>query len=106
MPTPLALRRQALQSRLADLKHRLTQIEGELASHHDADWEELAVEREGDEVLEATGRAGQIEIPLIEAALRRIDDGTYGECVQCGDRIDEARLDTLPWTPFCRSCAP
>lgn len=106
MKTPVSTRKTMLEARLSELGERLETIEQELDSHHDPDWEELAVQREGDEVLEATGRAGQAEIPLIKAALKRIALGTYGECAQCGAEIAEARLDALPWTPFCRNCAP
>jgi RNA polymerase-binding transcription factor DksA len=103
--TPLALRKAMLQGRLIELGARLEGIEEELDSHHNPDWEDLATEREGDEVLEATGRAGQQEIAMIRAALRRVADGTYGQCVRCGEPIGEARLDLVPWTPHCRSCA-
>lgn len=105
MTVSLTQRRKSLEARLVELGERLETIEQELDSHHDPDWEDLATQREGDEVLEATGRAGKAEIPLIRAALRRIAAGTYGECVRCGGEIAEARLDALPWTPFCRTCA-
>ena len=101
----LAERRDQLEARLLELGERLEAIEDELDSHHNPDWEDLATEREGDEVLEATGLAGQAEIPRIRAALKRIADGSYGQCVRCGAEIQEPRLDALPWTPFCRSCA-
>lgn len=94
-----------LQERLADLNGRLAGIEAELDSHHAADWEELATEREGDEVLERMGTSGQQEIRMIEAALDRIESGDYGFCAKCGAEIGEERLDVLPFTPFCRSCA-
>ncbi|MGL4235453.1 TraR/DksA family transcriptional regulator [Tabrizicola sp.] len=103
--TPNAARKAALEKRLKELDARLESIEEELDSHHDPDWEELATEREGDEVLEATGNAGLAEITQIRAALKRIADGTYGDCTRCGEKIAEARLDALPWTPLCRSCA-
>lgn len=102
---PMATRKAALEARLAELGVRLELIEKELDSHHNPDWEELAVERETDEVLEATGMAGQAEIPQIRAALARIAEGSYGECVRCGAEIPQARLDALPWTPLCRECA-
>jgi RNA polymerase-binding transcription factor DksA len=102
---PLAARRATLEARLAYLRQRLQAIEAELDSHNDPDWEELAVEREGDEVLEATGVSGQQEIRMIEAALRRMDEGDYGNCARCGLAIAEARLDAVPFSPFCRSCA-
>lgn len=95
----------ALESRLIELGARLEAIDDELLTHRDPDWEELAVVREGDEVLEATGNAGLTEIAMIRSALARIADGSYGTCMRCGGTIAEARLDALPWTPFCRSCA-
>ena len=103
--TAISARKAALEHRLIELGARIEAIEQELDSHHNRDWEELATEREGDEVLEATGQAGLAEIPRIRAALRRIADGSYGDCVRCGDPIGDARLDVLPWTPLCRKCA-
>lgn len=41
---------------------------------------------------------------LIEAALRRITDGSFGVCVACGDDIQDRRLRALPWTQFCLRC--
>lgn len=103
--TSLAIRRTQLEARLADLRGRLAGIEAELDSHHSADWEELATEREGDEVLEGMGVSGQQEIRRIEAALQRLAEDEYGICVRCGAEISEERLDALPYTPFCRNCA-
>lgn len=103
--TPIATRKAQLEARLADLKGRLAGIEAELDSHQSADWEELAPERETDEVLEGMGVSGQHEIRRIEAALKRIAEDEYGECVKCGADIGEERLDVLPSTPFCRKCA-
>lgn len=94
-----------LRDRLKELEHRLLGIEEELDSHQSKDWEELATEREEDEVLEGMGQSGLAEIDGIRAALERIEDGSYGYCVKCGDRIAEERLDVLPATPFCRKCA-
>ena len=85
---------------------KLHEIEDELESHNDRDWEEAAVEREGDEVLEGMGVSGQQEIRMIKAALERMDAGEYGACVKCGEEISEDRLEVLPCTPFCRKCAP
>lgn len=102
---PFGARKAILQARLAELGARLDGIEAELDSHHSPDWEDLATEREGDEVLEATGRAGQHEIAMIRAALGRMEAGSHGLCVRCGAPIAEARLDLIPWTPLCRRCA-
>jgi len=37
----------------------------------------------------------------VEAALQRISDGTYGRCIDCGRPIEAARLEAVPWTPYC-----
>ena len=39
----------------------------------------------------------------VEAALERIDAGTYGDCAVCGNEIAEGRLEARPWTPYCIS---
>ena len=41
----------------------------------------------------------------IEAALERIEGGTYGVCTNCGKPIGEERLEALPWTDLCIDCA-
>lgn len=41
---------------------------------------------------------------LIDAALARIDDGDFGECEECGEKISEVRLRALPWAPYCLEC--
>ncbi len=103
--TSPAQRAIAMQARLADLTSRLQRIESELEAHSDRDWEEMAVAREGDEVLEGMGLSGQQEIRMINAALARVADGSYGECARCGAQIASKRLDVLPYTPFCSDCA-
>ncbi|MBT2130081.1 TraR/DksA family transcriptional regulator [Aliiroseovarius lamellibrachiae] len=97
--------RKTLQKRLQELDVRLHGIEDELDSHQSKDWEELAVEREEEEVLEGLGTSGQDEIVKIRAALRRIDEGEFGICVKCCDEISEERLAVVPHTPYCQKCA-
>ena len=100
--TPMADRKAQLTEGLAAVNTRLRRIEGELTGHQSKDREDLATEREDDEVLEGMGKAGQHEIRQIEAALARMEAGTYGSCTVCGESIAEERLDLLPYTPFCR----
>jgi DnaK suppressor protein len=40
----------------------------------------------------------------IDAALRRLDEGTYGDCFECGEEISEARLRALPFAVRCKDC--
>ena len=97
--------RAILESRREELTERLREIDDALDSHQSKDWEELATEREGDEVLEGMGSSGKAEIAKIEAALQRMDEGEFGYCVSCGEEIAAERLDVVPYTPFCRNCA-
>ena len=101
----IARHKAQMQQRLDALKSRLSGISTELVAERSPDWEELATEREGDEVLEGMGHAGLFEIRRIEAALARIEAGEYGFCATCGQEIGAERLDVLPDTPFCRNCA-
>ena len=97
--------RDVLEARLAELHERLQEIDEALDSHQSKDWEELATEREGDEVLERMGSSGKAEITKIKAALDRMAEDEFGYCVSCGEEISPERLDVVPHTPFCRACA-
>jgi len=44
-------------------------------------------------------------LELIEAALERITEGTYGTCLECSTKIAKARLNALPYAPLCIDCA-
>jgi RNA polymerase-binding transcription factor DksA len=94
-----------LRRRLKTLEDRMHRIRANLVEPVDPDVEERAVEREGDEVLESLGQSGEAELRMIRAALARIASGDYGICTHCGAEIGKARLDALPWTPYCRDCA-
>ena len=101
----IKVRQAELEARRADLLGRIGGIKAELDSHAETDWEEIATQREDDEVLEGMGSDAKIELRAIAAALGRMASGGYGTCLRCGDQISEARLDVLPYTPFCKECA-
>jgi DnaK suppressor protein len=46
----------------------------------------------------------QQQLAAIEAALARLDDGTYGRCVRCGNAIAPERLEALPSAAHCIDC--
>jgi len=64
----------------------------------------------GSEVEETMERQGQAEesdrqVAEIDAALARIDDGTWGRCAVCGREIDDDRLEARPQVNTCREHA-
>lgn len=65
---------------------------------HDPEGTTIASELSQMSVL---SRAASTRAAEIQAALERLDVGTYGRCVVCGDRIAVGRLDARPWTAFC-----
>ena len=96
---------QALKERKAYLESSLDEIEATLDTPPSKDFEERATEREGDEVMESLGAVELAELKQINAALKRVEDGTYGVCVTCGEDIAPERLEIVPQTPKCRNCA-
>jgi DnaK suppressor protein len=43
-------------------------------------------------------------LSAVDTALKRIRDGTFGECLNCGQEINAKRLEALPWVRYCITC--
>jgi DnaK suppressor protein len=71
------------------------------ADQHMADTATETVDREIDYTLEASD--GRL-LAAIDAALARLDEGTYGTCVNCGAQIAPERLEAMPWATLCIEC--
>lgn len=56
------------------------------------------------EMLFSQGSEGHSQLTLVRVALERLKEGTFGECLHCGNPIGEKRLEALPWTPYCIEC--
>jgi DnaK suppressor protein len=41
---------------------------------------------------------------MVEGALARIREGSFGECIHCGNEINAKRLEAVPWTRYCIAC--
>ena len=95
----------ALRARLSELRTHLAKVDRELHKLLPADSEDQALELENQEALEVIGKTETTEIRQIEAALKRIFEGTYGTCAKCGEPIDPRRLKALPTAATCISCS-
>src|SRR6185437_11404121 len=71
-------------------------------SGEQADVASTMVDEEIDLALETAAREKLAEI---DAALRRLKDGTYGVCENCGQPIPIDRLRAVPWTRICIVCS-
>lgn len=94
-----------ITNRLQELDVRMHEVDDELGHRMTADLNDQAIDIEDDEVLEGLGIAAQKEIGLLELALHRIEDGTFGICQKCEEPISEARLNAVLYAPLCKDCA-
>ena len=97
--------RTRLEAQLAELQDRLSRIERDLAEPADPDSSERAVQMEDDDALEGQAALVSNEIGAVRRALQRIEDGTYGECANCGNEIAAGRLEARPEAALCIECA-
>ena len=97
-----ALAERALQ--LGAILGQETEFAREAGLHEVGDFKDAAVQEAIAGVDEVQAAHAAAELDLIRAALRRIEDGTYGECIDCGDPIDLRRLAALPTAAYCAPC--
>ena len=69
---------------------------------HDPDGSTVAFERQ---MVAGLLREARHQLEAVDAALARVDEGTYGRCTTCGRAISSERLEALPATPVCLNCA-
>lgn len=97
--------RQRLGERRAELDALLERINRNIKRGLDRDSKERAKELEDSDVVDALGNDALGERMLIDATLARLDDGSYGTCEACGDKIAAARLAAYPYASRCVDCA-
>jgi len=97
----LQAQKQELLTRAAKVRADITRASGPL----DKDFAEQVVQMENDAVLAGIGEATAAELAQINRALAQLDQGTYGLCSHCGQPIDERRLQALPYSDRCITCA-
>ncbi len=60
---------------------------------------------QGQAMAQASERQRRTDLVRIEAALKRLDDGDYGYCIECGEEIAARRLEIDPAAALCITCA-
>ena len=70
-----------------------------------ADLGSEAVEQFGHEQAKALGEETEQALGRVRGAMKRIEDGSYGKCVSCGEMIDTDRLGIDPTAELCMNCA-
>ena len=107
--------RDALLEERRRVEHALATLRDEHRGTLDEEVEEIAAANDNHPAETATATLGrEIDYTLgensgqvlaaIDAALQRIDDGTYGTCTSCRDQIRFERLEASPWASLCIDC--
>ncbi len=96
------------------LEEKKVSLSAELAKTRDAEEEtteeatqdiaDKAVSSYTREFLYSLSDSDRTTLLHIDEALTRIDEGTYGLCVNCTTPMAEKRLLAVPWTPYCIEC--
>lgn len=96
--------KRSLILREQDLTEQISRLNGEARESNSAEVEDPADEAASDEgkatALEESTRLSAT-LKQVQDALTRIEDGSYGRCIDCGREIEAARLSAVPWTPYC-----
>jgi DnaK suppressor protein len=87
-----------IQGRIRDVRADSNKERGVLDSGED-----LEVGSQ-DEIAFALIQMKSETLTRIDTALRHLENGSYGDCVECGDEISMARLRAVPFASRCRGC--
>lgn len=72
--------------------------------HEVMDFKDMAAEQSAANIDDAKAEQAAHEFEQVLAARRRLQDHSYGLCVDCGEEINPRRLEALPATPYCTAC--
>jgi DnaK suppressor protein len=99
---PTLTAREALEDEKANLSAQLADLGVATYDENFADSGQVAAEQGENRAL-----VNQLAETLadVERALAKLDEGVYGTCESCGNEIGEARLEAMPSTRYCISCA-
>ena len=107
----LTLHREKLLALRASLLGDVIQMEGDTLTDHrktmsvPTDREELGSDTTDQELTISLLGNDKDTFDQIEAALQRVEDGSYGECDTCGVKIPKSRLEAIPYAAQCVRCA-
>ena len=99
--------RKRLETRRQELRHMVTrnQQDGRTADDEATqDVADRAASSYNKEFLFSQSNNDRQLLNMVDSALARINEGSFGECVSCGKEINAKRLEAVPWTRHCIAC--
>jgi RNA polymerase-binding protein DksA len=111
----LEIFKKRLEERKAKLEEELLSIAKKdplVKGDYDANFPDFGTQSSDEEAFEVASyesnlsmeQAMEIKLAEIKAALERIEKGTYGQCENCNEEINEKRLEAMPEAKFCLKC--
>jgi DnaK suppressor protein len=88
----------------ADLQGMIRTVRHESRGERTADEQDVAESDTRSDIDLAVIQMKAETIARIDAALRRLDQGGHGDCVECGEKISLERLTAMPFALRCREC--
>lgn len=92
-------------SAMANAALRKSGVEGGESSNMPIHMAELGSDNFEQEFTLSLVETEEDTLGMIEQALIRIEEGSYGRCIDCGSVIPKTRLNAIPFTPLCVKCA-
>jgi DnaK suppressor protein len=96
-----------LEERQQELRHIVTRTEqdGRAADSETAqDIADKAANSYNKEFLFHQSSSERQLLQMVESSLERMRQGSFGQCISCGEEINFKRLDAVPWTRYCFAC--
>ncbi|MBS9780284.1 MAG: TraR/DksA C4-type zinc finger protein [Moraxellaceae bacterium] len=96
--------KQALLALKQELETRIDKIEDH--THHPQDdlnehWDDQAISYQENDMRQNLLIEAQEELVEVKSALLRIENGSYGECLECEEEIESKRLQAVPYAKYC-----
>lgn len=89
------------EGRIAKISDHLHHPQDELGQH----WDDQALATTQNEMRKTLLREAEEGLGLVNGALRRMEDDDYGICAECGEEIEEGRLNAVPYAYLCMAHA-
>jgi DnaK suppressor protein len=95
-----------LQEQARTIKDRMSTTAASVVAYQQTsgDYGDMSQQSEQEWLFLSQNRANAKELSLIEGALRRIKNGSYGICSHCAKPISPRRLQAVPWAEYCVEC--
>jgi DnaK suppressor protein len=99
--------RKRLETRQGELRHMVSRNQQDGRTVDDEatqDVADRAASSYNKEFLFSQSNNDRQLLQMVETALARLREGSFGECVSCGKEINPKRLEAVPWTRHCIAC--